>query len=313
VSVSPRVALGLPLYNSADHVEEALESLLTQTYESVVVIAVDDSSSDDTCATVRDLASGDDRLLLFENERRLGLVGNWRRCFELARERAPHAAYFAWTSDHDAWHPRWLEAMVGELEAHPEAVLAYPVAVRVDARGELLQQPWSFDTAGLRTSLERFRAASRRMVAGDMIYGLARVSALERAGPFPLSLMPDRLLLAQLSLLGEFRQVPEALWQRRVLRASSIHRQRRALFGRRRPWHTFLPWWIGHFAVFANRLVLRRSPGLPVGRGESVRAALAYLGASVGLAARTAVVRAAATLLRLAARVTRRIRAARLT
>jgi glycosyltransferase involved in cell wall biosynthesis len=309
VSASARVVLGLPLYNSAGHIREAVESLLTQTYERFVVIAVDDSSTDDTCATVREYASGDDRLLLFENERRLGLVGNWRRCFDLARERAPHPAYFAWASDHDAWHPRWLEAMVGELEAHPEAVLAYPLAVRVDARGELLQQPWTFDTAGFRTPLERFRAASRGMVAGDMIYGLARVDALERAGAFPLSLMPDRLLLAQLSLLGEFRQVPEALWQRRVLRASSIRSQRRSLFGQKRPRHAHLPWWMEHFALLANRLVLRPDGALPVSRAQGAGAALAYLGASAGVAARSTALRGAATLLRLALGLARRVRA----
>jgi glycosyltransferase involved in cell wall biosynthesis len=309
VSASARVALGLPLRNSAGRVQEALESLLTQTYERFVVIAVDDSSSDDTCTAVLDYASGDDRFLLFENERRLGLVGNWRRCFELARERVPHAAYFAWTSDHDAWHPRWLEAMVGELDVHPEAVLAYPLAVRVDPRGELLQHPWSFDTAGLRTPLERFRAASRRMVAGDMIYGLARVDGLERVGAFPLSLMPDRLLLAQLSLLGEFRQVPEALWQRRVLRVSSIHHQRRSLFGRQRPRHAYLPWWMVHFALLANRLVLRPTSALPVTRAQGAGAALAYLGASAVVAARSTVLRGGATLLRLALGLARRVRA----
>jgi hypothetical protein len=146
------------------------------------------------------------------------------------------------------------------------------------------------------------------MVAGDMIYGLARVDALERAGTLPLSLMPDRLLLAQLSLLGEFRQVPEALWQRRVLRASSIRRQRRSLFGRQRPGHAYLPWWIVHFALLANRLVLRPSSALPVTRAQGARAALAYLWASAGVAVRSTALRGRATLLRLGLGLARRVR-----
>ena len=42
-------------------------------------------------------------------------------------------------------------AWLAELDAHPEAVLAYPQSVRIGERGEALreQPPWRFDTAGV--------------------------------------------------------------------------------------------------------------------------------------------------------------------
>ena len=66
------------------------------------------------------------------NEQLLALVQNWRRAFDLARRRFPAAPYFAWVSDHDVWHPEWLRTLGAELDAHPEAVLAYPLGVRID-------------------------------------------------------------------------------------------------------------------------------------------------------------------------------------
>ena len=40
------------------------------------------------------------------------MAGNWRRAFTLANERFKGFELFAWASDHDVWHPRWLEALV---------------------------------------------------------------------------------------------------------------------------------------------------------------------------------------------------------
>ena len=63
-----------------------------------------------------------------------------------------------------------------------------------------------------------------------MVYGLMRASAVREAGVFREVLCPDRLLLAELTLRGEIRQVPEVLWYRRQFAVGSIERQRSTLF-----------------------------------------------------------------------------------
>ena len=45
------------------------------------------------------------------------MVGNWRKVFEEARARYPKSEFFAWVSDHDVWHARWLEMLVSVLES----------------------------------------------------------------------------------------------------------------------------------------------------------------------------------------------------
>jgi hypothetical protein len=63
-----------------------------------------------------------------------------------------------------------------------------------------------------------------------MVYGLMRLRALEAAGIFRPVLNPDRLLIAELTLQGQIRQVPEHLWSRRQSNQASVARQSVSLF-----------------------------------------------------------------------------------
>jgi len=236
--------IGVPVYNGAAHLEEALQSLLGQTAADLSVVVVDDCSSDASPEIVgRNSEAGYER-----NDRRLGLVPTWRRAFEAAIRASGDASYFAWGSDHDVWHPEWLQTLVGALEDRPEAVLAYPrVEAIADDGSPFKRGRREFDTAGMTDPLARLREANAGMRAGDMIYGLYRVEALRRCGPFPATLLPDRLLLARLALEGEFVQVERSLWKRRYREGvrPSRSRQRRSLLAGQHRLLLYLPWsWV---------------------------------------------------------------------
>ena len=251
MSRGPRAVVGVPIRDEVEHLPQALETLLAQTAREYTVVVVDDSDTGEPGAVVRSFAARDARVAYHRNEHRLGLVGNWRRAFALAREAAPDAPYFAWGSDHDVWEPGWLAALSAELDAHQGAVLAYPLSDVISESGAAVREPWRFATAGERTPV-RFLRVLRRMVAGDMVYGLFRADALEACGVLRDVLMPDRLVLAELSLHGEFRQVPELLWHRRLRdRAVDAPLQRGPeLFPGGRP--SRLPWWLAHARVLAR-------------------------------------------------------------
>jgi glycosyltransferase involved in cell wall biosynthesis len=254
----PSTVFGLTAYNGEQHLAEAIESLLTQTREDLTIVVVDDCSIDRTKQIALRYAQLDPRVTYERNERRLGLVGSWRRAFELACERFPSAPYYAWASDHDVWHPRWLETLAAELDAHPEAVLAYPLGIRIDEFGaEYPTRERPFDTAGASTPLERVRRTGRELTAaGEAIYGLARRAALARCGPYPLVVLADRLQLLRLSVEGEFRQVARRLWYRRYRTGvvMSNSRQRRASFPGGAPAFAYVPWWLTHPLLLVRSL-----------------------------------------------------------
>jgi len=222
----------MTLYNNARHLREATESLLNQTHSDFALLMLDDGPSGESEQIAREYERHDRRVRYWRHAERRGMVPTWREVVEIARREHPSAEYFAWVSDHDRWAPRWLARMVEELDAHPEAVLAYPQTLRVDDAGALIdKEPRAFDTAGIANARDRWRRFSwSGYGSGDIVYGLMRRSALETAGIFPSVLNPDRLLVAELTQLGEIRQVAEPLWYRRQTGGASVERQRQSLF-----------------------------------------------------------------------------------
>jgi len=234
------VGIGMFLYNEERYVGEAIESLLVQSYADFELIVLDDCSTDRTPAIVESFVSKDPRIRFFRNDRRMGYGANYLRTFAYAR--SDHQ-YWAWAAGHDRHGSQWLEKMVEALNANPDAVLAYPLTVRISETGARYANYPSprFQTLGLdvRSRIKALRESHYRM--GDMIYGLFRVDALKQAGVFPQFLLPDVFLIWKLAQYGTFILVPEELWFRRFVGLFSVRRQRRVMFGRA-PWYAYLPW-----------------------------------------------------------------------
>ena len=230
-SPQPKVVLGMTLYNKAEYLPEAMESLLTQTYGNFRLVLLDDASSGETERIAREYERRDARVRYYRHSTRQAMIATWREVADLARRECPSAMYFAWVSDHDRWHPTWLQEMLDQFAAHPDTVLAYPITQRMTPAGEFIDKgPRLFDTAGIADRRARWRHFCDEGVgSGDMVYGLMRMDALYKAGVFRTVLRPDRLLVAEMTLHGEIRQVQKPLWFRRMFEETSIARQRQTL------------------------------------------------------------------------------------
>jgi len=266
---APLVGIGMTLRNRAGYLAEAIDSLLAQSYRHFELVMIDDGSTDGTEAIARACEQRDARVRYVRFPDRRGMIAAWRSAFEQATVHG--ARHFAWASDHDRWHPRWLETLVGTLQQYPDVVLAYPLTQRIDPGGALLAKPArQFETFGLRDRDARWRLFNRSdaVAAGDMVYGLMQVSAMREAGVFREVLCPDRLLLAELTLRGQIRQVPEVLWFRRQFTEGSVERQRSTLFapGTQPPSRVTPPWYMHARSLWATygrqpNQALSMSPG----------------------------------------------------
>jgi hypothetical protein len=276
---SGAIVLGMTLYNNAGHLREAMESILAQSHTAFELVLLDDASSDGTEAIAREFEARDPRVRYYRHPVRQAMIATWRDAVELSERECPGATYFAWVSDHDRWHPRWLERLVIELENDPTAVLAYPITKRIGQDGlELDKGPRLFDTAGLGDLHARWRHFCHNGVgAGDMVYGLMRMDALRRAGILRRVLRPDGLLVAELTLYGSFRQVPEVLLFRRDSMATSVDRQRHSLIlpGEAPRWFGAPPWF-QHALVLWQEYVERRPAPLPLSRTQWMRMLVRY-------------------------------------
>ena len=113
MSRSPKVSVVVPTYNYARFLDEAIPSVLNQTFTDFELIIVDNCSTDNTDAVVKKYLS-DSRVSFYKNETNLGLVGNWNKCLEYAT-----GEYIKFLCADDKFHPQILERFVRIMEQHP--------------------------------------------------------------------------------------------------------------------------------------------------------------------------------------------------
>lgn len=105
------VTVVIPAYNAARTIAATLESVMAQTRADWEAIVVDDRSTDDTCAIVKDLASRDSRIRLLALEKNNGAPA-------APRNRGVESANSPWVAfldSDDLWHPRKLELQLNVL------------------------------------------------------------------------------------------------------------------------------------------------------------------------------------------------------
>jgi len=106
---TPVVTVGMPTFNRARFVGQAIGDILAQTFADFELIVSDDASRDDTESVVRGIA--DPRIRYFRNPRNLNIPGNINQILGHARGR-----YIVFLHDHDRFEPDLLERMVAVLE-----------------------------------------------------------------------------------------------------------------------------------------------------------------------------------------------------
>ncbi|MFH1007469.1 MAG: glycosyltransferase [Candidatus Latescibacterota bacterium] len=114
----PTVSVLLPIYQAAKTMDQALSSLVRQTFEDFEVIAVDDGSKDESPQLLRNWAGRDGRIQpVFPG--RQGLIGALNT--GLARAQGEFVARM---DADDVSHPRRLALQVALMRAHPEVSVA---------------------------------------------------------------------------------------------------------------------------------------------------------------------------------------------
>jgi glycosyltransferase involved in cell wall biosynthesis len=69
----PRISMIMPVYNGADYLAAALDSVLAQSFVDFELICLDDGSKDATPAILAEYAARDTRILHIRNTTNVGL------------------------------------------------------------------------------------------------------------------------------------------------------------------------------------------------------------------------------------------------
>ncbi|MBE9190999.1 glycosyltransferase family 2 protein [Gloeocapsopsis crepidinum LEGE 06123] len=232
-NTQPRVSIGMPVYNGAIYLKQALDSLLAQTFQDFELIVSDNGSTDATAEICRAYADQDSRIRYYRNEQNLGAGWNFNRVLELANSK-----YFRWACHDDMCAPELLQQCVEILDCNPAVVLCYPKTIIINEHEQQVEK--YVDDFNLRSPEphKRFKQYHQIVRYGHgchPLFGLIRTDILKqtaRMGSYPSS---DLVLLGELVLNGEFYEIPEYLFFKRdhpntSVRAHRAFRQRIAWY-----------------------------------------------------------------------------------
>lgn len=216
---NPRVTLAMPVFNGENFVEDALASLVSQSFDDLEVVITDNGSTDRTPEIVASFAERDPRVRYFRNSSNLGAAANYNRGLDLAR-----GEFLKWCAHDDLIDPRHVEKLVTTLDANPSASLVYGRTICIDEDGE------EIETVGAEApelvsdnADERFYSAIVNAGTCFQIFGMYRTADLKKSTKHRPYYGSDRALLAEMALFGKHIRAPEAIFYNREHASRSIN------------------------------------------------------------------------------------------
>jgi glycosyltransferase involved in cell wall biosynthesis len=212
------VSIILPTYNRAGFLEEALASIQAQRLADWELIVVDDGSTDDSPAVIRDLvarwrSTGMSQPVRFVTQANQGAYAARNAGIELAT-----GEYLAFFDSDDLWLPHHLADCVQALETNPEVDLVFAPCQVVDLATGRTLEPNSFYPGG--RAREFLRLRTRRAGTLQLIDdpGLKRCAITHGLAIGPQNSVCRRGLHANLSF-PPFRYIED-----QILVIAAVHR-----------------------------------------------------------------------------------------
>lgn len=220
-----RVSIGIPVYNGEQFVAHAIQSVLDQSYQDWELIISDNASTDGTQAICESFAELDPRIKYFRATENHGAAWNFNEVFHKAS-----GELFRWLSHDDYLMPTVIEKCVEALDQNPDCVGCATATGAIDEDGYRILDDLAGEVdlhcQGLTEASERRRLEYSRIddpadrYLGILIYsrrcneiyGLMRRSQMAQSQLHPTYCGGDKVLLAELAMMGKIHELPELLF-----------------------------------------------------------------------------------------------------
>jgi teichuronic acid biosynthesis glycosyltransferase TuaG len=127
--VAGLVSVIVPVYNAEKFIRETLDSVLSQNYPSLEIVAVDDKSTDSSLAILNEYAAKHPNFVVHEQEQNGGAAVARNTALELAK-----GQYIAFIDSDDVWLPGKLEEEM-KLLNETKSPLIYTALMTTDEEG----------------------------------------------------------------------------------------------------------------------------------------------------------------------------------
>lgn len=208
----PQVDVNLFVYNGASTVAAAVGSVLSQTWPDVVLTLIDDGSTDATWSVLRGFADRHPAIRLKRNRSNGGAIAGFQRAFW-----SGNADFVMPKSGDDLLAPNFIEQAMAVLLANPDCAMCHAGGL-VFSEGSERRSLYPASHALQATGPDRVRRAChvmQRYTTSPSFWGVYRRDAVDRLAPIRFRAGWDHVVLAELALHGEIRNVPSTLYFRR--------------------------------------------------------------------------------------------------
>lgn len=133
--LQPIISVLLPVYNNAYFLPECLDSLLTQSYEQIEIIAIDDFSRDDSYKVLKAFRQIDKRLRVYQNVKHYGKAMTLNRCLKRAK-----GQYIAFMDAEDILYRDRLKRQLNFLQNNTKVVAVGTQCTFITEQGKRLSK-----------------------------------------------------------------------------------------------------------------------------------------------------------------------------
>ena len=126
------ISVLMPVFDAAVYIDRAIESILSQTYENLELIIVDDGSTDSTARVCEYYMNCDSRILLYRKVNR-GIVSSLN--FALSKA---SGEFIARMDADDISEPERLDVQLAFMHANPQLSLVGSLAILIDENDAIL-------------------------------------------------------------------------------------------------------------------------------------------------------------------------------
>ena len=198
----PTVSVVMPVYNALPHLDEAIESILGQTFRNFEFVILDDCSTDGSRERAADWAARDSRIRLLKSGENLGPVGSSN-----VVARAAGAGLVARMDADDVSEPSRLAEQVRVLQQYQGIGLVGTLCDLIDAAGRRLRGPETWRLAR--------QSVSVPFAHGTIMY---RRELFDRVGSYreACRYWEDQDLVVRMAAVAGVAVIPRALYRVRI-------------------------------------------------------------------------------------------------
>jgi glycosyltransferase involved in cell wall biosynthesis len=231
----PKVSIGMPVFNGATYIQQAINSLISQSFSNFELIISDNASTDETQAICKKFAKLDDRIKYIRQTENLGAINNFRLVLNEAE-----GEYFMWAAADDFQETDFVRLLVDTLDEHKNLVCVMTDVRNIHEDDEANGFVTEISDIRLKSVLDNWSQVQTRFFRNPTsniffcVYGMFRTNSiksisLDYYGKIKFASSIEISILAQLAVLGKIASLPVKSKIYRRNKTSVYHQEQQSI------------------------------------------------------------------------------------